>query len=1124
MSGSTNQDDFTPSGFFALRTPLLPFDDLLAWGEGLEAPRAGGDPASLNQALVTDRVRLRARLRAVVERPEVREALFVASPDLDGRLDVWLRQPESEAGQKMERALVRYFQRMAARATPFGLFAGCSVGTLAVETRLALDGRDRYQRHTRLDMDYLVALAEALEREPAVRRCLRFQPNSSLYRLAGRVRFTEYRRNGKGHSHCVVVAEDSEDLRMVLTRAERGAEPGVLAAALVETDPDASAVEAEEDIGDLIDSHALVSELAPTVTGPEPVPALAARLRERGASAAAERLEQARQAIEAIDAAGLGNPAARYDAVARLLASLPAKVEPGKLFQVDLVKPAPGATLGTAVVQEIVRGVHILQRLARRPAEDDLARFRTAFLDRYQGQDPAGTRWVPLVEALDDETGIGFGTAGSGGQGAALLDDLAIPAPGAGLPTPPPAVAWGKREAFLLRQLGEALASGAPEIRLGPDDLAELEEPEPLPLPDTFAALAAVAAPSEAALARGDFRVLLEGIAGPSGACLLGRFCHADPELRRHVEDHLRAEEALEPDAVFAEVVHLPEEGRTGNVILRPVLRAYEIPYLGQSGVPAERQIPVTDLLVAVRGDQVVLRSQRLGRRVIPRLTSAHNFLGRGQGVYRFLCLLQGQWASPSSWDWGALRSAPFLPRVVSGRLVLARARWLADKQELKDLGAARGSERFRAVQRWRAARRLPRWLALADHDNEMPIDLDNVLSVDTFVELVKGRDQATLVEMFPEPDQLCAHGPEGRFVHELVVPFVRQRDRETERWRGREAGRQRDKETEEAEGAITRAESVFPLPVSLSLCLPVASARRRFPPGSDWLYAKLYTGPATADQVLRDVIRPVVDQALCSRAADGWFFVRYGDPDWHLRLRFHGEPGRLHAEVLPALQAAMAPLLGDGRVWRLQFDTYEREVERYGGPKGIVLAERLFQIDSEAVLTVSDRLAEDARGELRWRLALCGMDLLLTDLGFDLDAKRAILRRAREAFAREFRADVTLKRQLGERFRKEGKELEALLCSGLDADGPLAFAGAALRRRSERLGPVAARLRACAGAGRLSHSLAELAPSYLHMHANRLLRSAQRAQEMVLYDFLHRLYESRAARAASGAKPTRAD
>jgi hypothetical protein len=33
-------------------------------------------------------------------------------------------------------------------------------------------------------------------------------------------------------------------------------------------------------------------------------------------------------------------------------------------------------------------------------------------------------------------------------------------------------------------------------------------------------------------------------------------------------------------------------------------------------------------------------------------------------------------------------------------------------------------------------------------------------------------------------------------------------------------------------------------------------------------------------------------------------------------------------------------------------------------------------------------------------------------------------------------------------------------------------------------------------------------------MHVNRVARSAARAQELVLYDFLGRLYESRAARA----------
>jgi lantibiotic biosynthesis protein len=39
------------------------------------------------------------------------------------------------------------------------------------------------------------------------------------------------------------------------------------------------------------------------------------------------------------------------------------------------------------------------------------------------------------------------------------------------------------------------------------------------------------------------------------------------------------------------------------------------------------------------------------------------------------------------------------------------------------------------------------------------------------------------------------------------------------------------------------------------------------------------------------------------------------------------------------------------------------------------------------------------------------------------------------------------------------------------------------------------------------------VAMSVAHMHVNRMLRSAQRAQELVLYEFLDRIYCSAAAR-----------
>lgn len=1069
MTERAKTSPFAPSGFFVLRTPLLPFEEMAAWSEGLEAVGALGDLEGLEEGLLRDRTRLRERLLAVLTRPELRDALFVASPSLDDSLEVWQKEPDSKRGRKLEPALVAYFSRAAARATPFGLFAGCTTGIIDTRTRLQLQARERYERHSRLDMDYLWALAEAVEHDAQLRKAFVYEPNSSLYEAAGRLRLASGRLAGNRRSYHLIAVDKDPYLSATLARAQGGAALENLAEGLV--DEEITQAEAEEYVAQLVDSQILVSDVRPSVTGEEPVHGLVAMLAKDPETARiAERLDEARGALEAIDAEGLGASPDRYRAIASLLRELPTQPELSRLVQVDLIKPGHEATLGSQVISEITRGVRILHQLAPPRSPEGLSRFREEFLQRYE------TREVPLVEALDEETGIGFERNNSPlAEASPLL---------AGLPFwagDEEAARWSGRDVLLLHKLARALAEGASEITLEASDLEGLSSEQRPPLPDAFHVMATVAAESEAAIARGVFRVLLDHMGGPSGALLLGRFCHADQALHNFVRAHLQAEEARHTERVFAEIVHLPE-GRVGNILCRPVLREHEIPYLGRSGAPANRQIPVTDLLVSVHDDRIVLRSRRLGSEVVPRLTTAHNYSWRSLGVYRFLCSVQSQDVVPwLSWDWGPLEQAPFLPRVSSGRLVLSRARWNLSESELRMLGKAGHAAGFAAVQAWRTERRLPRYVALADDDNELLIDLDNVLSVEALAHQVRSHRSAALVEMFPGPDELCVSSPEGRFVHEVVVPFIQSGTAE---------------------------------PVSVGAPRRTGnSVRRRFPPGSEWLYAKLYGGTATADHVLSQVVGPMVRSALASGAAEEWFFIRYDDPDSHLRVRLHGPPRRLHDEVLPSLQAAVAPLLEAGQLWRVQLDTYEREVERYGGDRGIELAEQIFRADSEAVLTILGSLSGDAGLDLRWRLGLRGIDLLFDDLGLTLEDKRSLAREAREGYGLEFGMDGPFRGRVGERFRRERAGLEAVLDSDQEPPAPLAPGLEALRRRSLQIAPVAAELRQLARAGSLSVTMTDLASSYAHMHVNRLLRSAQRAQELVLYELLDRLYASQAAR-----------
>ena len=1034
-------------GFFAFRTPALPFADLFT--------ETGADtPAT------------RARLLDLVARPEVLDALFLASPDLCEALEHWRQAPESEKGQRAERSLMRYLSRMAARPTPFGLFAGCAVGRIGEATRLSVAPREEYIRHTRLDNDYLSLLCDAVVKDAELREGLRFRPNSSLYEAAGRLRYAESRLREKTRAYHLVAVEDSPYLREILDRARGGASPEDLAMALV--DGEITIEDARAFIGELIDSQILVPDLSPTVTGPEPVHDLLTQLRAHPALARlAEPLAEAQRALESMDGAGPGADPARYLEIAEGLRALPAKVELSRLFQVDMAKPAPEATLGEAVIDEIRRAAALLHGLARGRGEDALSKFRQAFAARYDGRE------VPLAQVLDEEIGIGLGLSGAGGESAPLLQGLPFQGPEAEGTVP-----WGPLDQLLLAKLQETARRGERALDLDPEDLKPLfEGSKARPLPKAIAFVGSLSAESPAALAQGDFNLLVGGFSGPSGANLLGRFCHADPQLLDGVRAHLEAEQAHCPDAVHAEIVHLPE-GRIGNVLLRPLLRGFEIPFLGRSGAPEDKQIPLSDLTVTVIGDRVVLRSTRLGKEVLPRLSTAHNFSFRSLDVYRFLCLLQSQQQSAGLvWSWGALEALDFLPRVTCGRLVLSRARWRFVKKDTEILQKA--EDRAACLAKWREERGLPRFLLLQDGDNELPLDLDSRLSVENFLEFVRKREAFVLVELHPAPERLCAEGPEGRFTHELVVPLVQ----------------------------------ALEAPVPAAGPAPSSTVARAFPPGSEWLYLKLYTGSATADQLLRDVIAPLAAGAQAEGDVDRWFFIRYGDPDWHLRVRFHGDPAALQEKLWPRLREALPPLLPQGLAWRLQSDTYEREVERYGGPEGIALSEDWFHADSELCLDLLARLPGDAGMEGRWRMALRCMDGILEGLGLELPARHSLLAALRHGFGQEFRAQGALEHAMGDRFRKERKELERLLDPTVQATGALAEALAAAQAHFEAMYPVFEALRTASTEGRLTTPLGELAGSFLHMHANRLLRDAQRRQELVLYDFLERIYASRMAR-----------
>jgi thiopeptide-type bacteriocin biosynthesis protein len=1081
---------FRASGFFVLRSPLLAFDELTKWGEGLRSHtvfKQNGNPGEFEAAWAEDVQFLRNRLRQLLERPEIIHALFVASPSLQSGIEHWKRDPDSKKGLQAERALVRYFERMSTRSTPFGIFAGCSVGQVTCEspaTSLNLRERTSYRTCTRLDFDYLFALTTALHRDPALVKELRYWPNSSLHRIADAWHYVESRLAGRERSYHLVKLSADEYLDRVLERAQSGMTFSELIETVLDqsTNSDISSEDAENYVKELVASQALVSTLAPLLTGQPPLDDLIDQLNVLPSTVqVSDAMQTVRSRLAALDAEAVGVSLDSYAEIVTNLSSLPAKFELEHLFQVDMIKPPDRAVLGQKVVEEFRKGIDLLCRVGDTSEPEELLSFREAFSNRYE------YALVPILEALDEEMGIGYGRSAT--DCSPLLCRLNLgAAAGNGTPRFSP---W---HLFLLRNLVEHGGLSNGEIQLDPSDLPTLPGDYASRLPDAFHVTGILAASSAAALETGDFSLYWMGGAGPSGTRMFGRFCQADPELDKCVRDLLRDEESINPDAIYAEVVYLPE-GRLGNVLCRPVLREYEIPYLGRSGAPLDRQIPLTDLLVGVAHGRITLYSRRMKCEVIPRLSNAHGFQNPAlPPVYRFLCSLQHQGAKAvPGFSWGPLANLNFLPRVRAGRLVLSIARWQLNAKEINELGSLSNSPRFRAMQDLRQRRNLPRWVVLHEADNALVVDMNNPLSVDAFVHTLKRSSRATLTEMYPPPDLLCVTGPEGRFHHEINLPFVR-----------RQVPQQ------------TAGKKQMP-PVRLA----VERKFRTIGPGKEWLYIKLYGGNATLDEILVTAVLPLARRVHASGPHYRWFFVRYADPHAHLRLRFNGPSDWLQRELMPLIFHTFNPLLASGRLWKIQFDTYDREIERYGGLEAMSIAENIFFADSEAVLEILKCLQGDKGLDSRWRIALLGADRLLSDCGFDLNAKRRTMEQLRDSWHLEFKVTALTKKQLARRFRSERENLEALLGYSPQPSYELNLAEPILQSRSIRVVPEIHNLRALKEAGRLQTDIPDLVTSYVHMHINRLFHASPRVHEVVLYDFSFNLYDAMLARERKNGKLT---
>lgn len=1006
----------------------------------------------------------------------VREAIFIASPVLLSSIESWIngKAKEEDKNGKLVQSMVKYLLRMGTRCTPFGMFAGVSHGTWGTKSGITIGKKEENHRFVGLDVEYLFNVKETiLHQQKDLIRYLTIYPNTALYQLSDKYKFIDYHYNGDRRKFSVSVASHTDYLEMVLEKAKNGASFSDLVTILLAFD--VSEDEAEQYIFSLLEKQILVTEVEPVLTSGYYFDALLSKLEtiekqkdiHEDLKKIIDEFRFIDSNLKALRSLGPVDFISLYERIK--FKNLIPRYAASKHFQTDIIKPAVEADLEMNIAAAIRKGLEVMNKLSTASVEENLIAFRDKFRDKYD------SKAVPLLEALDPETGIAYVGANAIRDVNPLIDDVTF--------TPPSnnfrkisSLEWSRKDSILLAKLLESRKTGDYSVEITDTDIADLIS-NWVDVPDSINVVTSLVHCDDAASGLG-VQIIGAGLSG--GTNILSRFSHLSPELEALGNKIIDHERSINPDVCLLDLVHLPDYSRIGNILQRSVSHQHELLFLAGTLKNREYTVDLSDLYLCVQNNRFVLFSKKLNKEVSVRLITAHNYAADTHPAYHFLGELQFQglhW--PLQFTWGPVeRVYRFLPRVYYKtdkiNVIINPASWLYDKKEYKYLLDAKGDAKINLLKEFRLKWQIPDLVVLSEYDHDILIDFDNDLCREVFFQLLSQRDSIKLKEFLKPADNLAIQDVNGlTYTNEVVALFSRKE-------------------------AKKRIPMVFP---NLK-----DHVQRNFTIGSEWLYYKFYVGTKGADDLLLGPIKMITDQLLASQMIDKWFFIRYVDPEYHLRVRFHLTQNADIQTIIKVINNGVQKFIDNSSVSKIQVDTYQREIERYG-ENSMELSETCFFYDSIFFVNTLNIIKQaNNAAKVRWLYILKSVDKMFDDFGLSLFQKFSLMKKI------DVSERMGANKQMSAKYRTLDVEIDALLNNAKEEE-PWPLIHSILSQRSSLIKPVAEQILFMNNRGEFQIDLENYLASMIHMMINRICISKPNEHEYAVYDLLYRYYASKYAR-----------
>lgn len=1013
------------------------------------------------------------QLRDIYSDSQIITALHAStSPELFAEFTKWLNNEmlSEEKKDRMEETLIKYLVRMTTRCVPFALFSGFNLADTANTTSLILGGKNSGTTHMRLDMEYLQDILDVLNNDTKIKDFIKYYPNNSLYPANDKYKYIEYSTDTYIRKYNYAAVYPDDYVNLVLDTARGGATILQIITAIQKFDHEISEEESKDFVNQLISSQILISELQPFITGPDNLEKII-ELLERSEDIFKIYLDDLRKVKKIINQKKYSIDASTK--IKSLVESITGPKKHWSTLQLDLEIELKNNQIASVILDTITSQIQELSIFAYGIDRPALREFISDFQKRYDLQE------IPLVLALDPEEGIGYGNLGTQDS-----NDLITNIPFLQEPIDDPIqVKTNYLTQFITDKYIECINKKSVKIELTEKDITHLRNQGlSKELPDSFFIHGSLLSESTRELDIGNFRFQLKNLSGPPSCLTLSRFCYASEKLTKKIKETILIEEKLYPNAIVAEIVHL-SDARVGNVTIRPNFRKYEIEYLGKSGLDRQYIIPITDIMVSVRNGKAILRSKTLNKQIIPRLTNAHVFPNSYLPLYKFFGEAQRQGGNDwLSWHWQYLQDQKFLPRVEYKNIILKTAKWRIYKEDMpSNYVQMTDSELVSFFSSFSKVLSIPRYVSFFEElDKEFVLDLHNVISCKILLKKLE-KNEKVLLEEYLLFNNNWLHNAEGAsFAHEIMFPVNKSTDQDQ-------------------------------LQINNNFKNISTSIKRTFTIGSEWLYVKLYSSHNNAEIILKDHLSKIISSLIENEKVLKWHFIRYSDPDYHLRIRLKMKSGLDDcSKTISLVSSMLKTLLEKKLIYKAQVDTYEREVERYGYHT-IQDSESIFSIDSEACLAFIKILGQYNEVDERWLWCLKAIDLTMTAFNLDIGEKQKLMAALEKYEFNRCHGNNTTRKAINAKLKINQGKIKNILTDNLHdyRDNELLLEGlSVLEKRTKKIQPLAKLILEKVSLYN-ECTLFDLISSYIHMFINRLFTSLPNRCECVIYTLLNRYYSS---------------